>query len=121
MIDFDINNIDLLYFGERGEVLRPNQRYIMIDVVYEGNTFRFYLDGGRAFWLCVSRGSENPNSQAFSGENLVAPSGFWKELRKAAIENGTDAASFRSPVKEKKTKRERKRSRELLKNVISIF
>jgi hypothetical protein len=93
----------------------------MIEVIYDGNTFRFYREGKRAFWLCVSRGSNSPNSQAFSGENCVAPSGFWKELRKAAIESGIEAASFHPPVEKKRTKKERKKSRELSRNVISIF
>jgi hypothetical protein len=120
IVDFDINNLDSLYRGERGNKPEANQRCMMIEVVYDGNRFKFCREGKRAYWLCVSRDS-NTNSQAFSGANCVAPSGFWKDLRAAAVETGVDESLFSAPVKEKKTRKRSKKDRDLLRNVISIF
>ena len=92
----------------------------MIEVVYDGNKFRFCREGKKSYWLCISRGSDT-NSQAFSGANCIAPTGSWKNLRAAAVESGVDESLFAAPVVEKKTRKRSKKDRDLLRNVISIF
>lgn len=91
----------------------------MLEVVFEGNTYRFCRGEKKAYWLAISRGNKAPCHPAFSGSNCVVPSSFWSDLRQSAIEGGVDAVMFDTPKIEKKKSASRRKRQ--VKNVISIF
>ena len=93
----------------------------MLEIVFEGNTYRFCRDEGKAYWLSISRGKDSVSHPAFSGSNLVVPSSFWSDLRQSAIDGGVSSVAFDPPVVAKKERKASLRRKRQVKNVISIF
>ena len=89
----------------------------MIDVVFDGNKYRYYKSDKGSYWMGIERGSSSRGF--YPGNYCRVPLAYWGRLRSIAIENGFSADDF---VKKKAQKKvSTKRTTKKAKNVISIF
>ena len=95
----------------------------MIEVKYNSGTeshprwglYRFCNEKGKRYWLTIRGLSRASGLTPY----CVVPISMWSDLQKAAIEQGIDPSSFRTPKVEKKATKRRSAPR---KNPgISIF
>jgi hypothetical protein len=85
------------------------------DIYPKWGIYRFCNDSGKKYWLGVRRLSRTSGFTPM----CVCPSSIWSDLQKAAIEQGIDPLSFRTPKAEKKVSKRRSAPRK--KVGISIF
>ena len=75
----------------------------MIDVEYEGNTYRFCTGDKKGYWIGL-RGGRN---KMFPGAYCSVPLAYCPLLLNKAIEDGHDESVFMTPKKEKKVRKPR--------------
>ena len=81
----------------------------MIDVEYEGNTYRYYrTNSGRGYWV----GIKGSRCAMYTGQYCTIPLGFYSNLRSQALKLGYSEDTFSPKAQkiEKKIKRSKRRT-----------